>query len=197
MLTGYEVVLLAGSTGKHAAQISNGLRVDVFMAADVARPLLLEEKGLAIKGSRFTYAKGRLALWWPSETKVNEESLRNKAAGHLAIANPKLAPYGMAAVQTLKALDVYKHWRTYLVRGENIAQTYQFVHTGNADAGLVALSQIKGRPEKIWLIPEELHSPIKQQAVLLSSKQAAIKFHAFLRSEKALELIRDHGYDTP
>lgn len=192
----HDVVLLSGSTGKHAAQIKHGLQVDVFLAADSARPRWLEKQGLAVAGSRFTYAIGRLALWQPSTNSVGKEALLT-GQGRLAIANPKLAPYGAAAIQVLKALEVYQHWQAKLVRGENIAQAYQFVHTGNADLGLVAASQLNQSSQDSWLVPAELHSPIEQQAVLLSDCEAARIFYAFLQSEKALELIRQHGYDTP
>jgi len=200
--TKHQVVLLVGSTGKHTAQISNGLRADVFMAADSARPKWLEQNGFAIEGSRFTYAVGRLALWWPDKSAMDADALA-KPEGRLAIANPKLAPYGKAAIESLRALGVYEQWRTRLVQGENVAQAYQFVYTGNADLGLFAWSQLRdgiknsADRENIWLVPANLHSPIEQQAVLLSKRDAAVEFHAFLQSEKALELIEQQGYDTP
>lgn len=195
--TDHEVVLLFGSTGKHAAQIKHGLIVDVFLAADSRRPQWLEQQGLAVRGSRFTYAVGRLVLWSPGASASGLEYLKTSDGGRIAIANPKLAPYGMAAQETLRGLNVYQDIKDRLVIGENVAQTYQFVKTGNAQAGLLAWSQVKGRDDQYWLVPADLHKPIRQQAVQIRKSAVAQAFLKFLQSEKALELIRHHGYDTP
>ena len=143
--TKHHVVVSPGSTGKLYAQITNGAPFDVFLAADVRRPQLLEKEGLAVKGSRFTYAIGRLTLWSAHPSLVNgdgAEILLAQPFRYLAIANPKTAPYGAAARQTLEALDLWDKVQPYIVQGENIGQTFQFVASGNAELGFVALSQV-------------------------------------------------------
>jgi len=196
--TDIDVVFIVGSSGKHAAQIKNGLKVDVFLAADCKRPRWLERQGIAIKETRFTYAFGRLALWGSDGLVADRTSLNELSVNeHLAIANPRLAPYGAAAVNVLKQLGVYENLSKQLVRGENIAQAFQFVRSGNAVAGLVAYSQVKDRERGYWLIPADLHEPIEQQVVLLNGRDSAKAFHQFLKSDKALELMQNYGYDTP
>ncbi|MEE4216387.1 MAG: molybdate ABC transporter substrate-binding protein [Xanthomonadales bacterium] len=199
----HDVVLIFGATGKHYAQVVHGAPFDVFFAADTARPERLEKEGLAVSGSRFTYAIGRLALWSTNADLVDPEGL---AIGqgeyrHLAIANPELAPYGRAAKETLQSLGLWDTVSNHLVTGENIGQTFQFVASGNAELGLVAWSQLQGGGAGLggsrWLVPDTLHRPIEQQAVLLKPGDAAESFLAFLRSAKAVEIIRAHGYGVP
>lgn len=201
--TGHRVIIVAGSTGKHYAQIRNGAPFDLFFAADVRRPRLLEEAGAAIPGSRFTYAIGRLVLWSPEPGYVDAggEVLARPGLRHLAIANPRLAPYGAAAREVLEGLGFWALLRDRVVRGENIAQAYQFVASGNAELGLVARSQLvrpgRAREGSWWTVPKTLHGPIEQQALLLRDTEAARALLAFVRGEEAASVIRSFGYETP
>lgn len=200
--TGHRVQISPGSTGKHYAQIRNGAGFDIFLAADSARPERLEAEGVGVVGSRFTYAVGRLALWVPRETGLGpaDEYLRSAGFRRLAIANPRLAPYGLAAQQVLEAWQLWGPLQARLVKGENAAQAYQFVATGNAPAGLVALSQLRagGAPAGTYrLIPEGLHQPIRQQALLLRPGAAAEAFLRYLGGRAATAVIRAAGYQVP
>ena len=203
ILSGHDLVLSYGSSGKQYAQIVHGAPFDVFFAADSARPAELENAGLAVAGSRFTYAVGRLALWSrdPGRAEPGERALAGHGYRHLAIANPKLAPYGRAARETLISMDLWDAVEGKLVMGENIGQTFQFVNSGNAELGLVAWSQILqggGKPTgSSWLVPQQLHRAIEQQVVLLSDKASARQFMEFVRSHEAVEIIRSHGYGVP
>jgi len=201
--TGHTVTLIVGSTGKHYAQIENGAPFHAFLAADIERPRLLETTGTAVPGSRFTYALGRVILWSPREDYVDSEGkvLEKGTFRHPAIANPKLAPYGRAGQQIMQARGVWEALKATTVRGENIAQAFQFVSSGNAELGFVAYSQVK-RPNRpiegsFWEVPRELYTAIEQQAVLLKDVVAARGLLSFLRTDEALKIIRDHGYDTP
>ena len=156
--SGHQATLIFGATGKHYAQITHGAPFDVFLAADRNRPERLESEGSAIAGSRFTYAVGRLALWSPgNKNTADGEILREGGFRRLAIANPDLAPYGLAAKETLLNLGLWESLTGKLVRGENIAQAFQFTYSGNADLGLVAHSQLQALGEKRrgnwWLVP--------------------------------------------
>jgi len=187
------ITLLVGSTGKHTSQIQHGLRVDVFMAADSIRPELLERSGIAVDGSRFTYAIGRLALWSKDSSLVdgNGDILKSPNFNHLAIANPKTAPYGMAAKQVLSKLGLAPD----LVYGESVGQAFQFAASGSADLALVAYSQVKDLEiGSYWLVPAHLHQAIQQQAVLVRDSSSARRFINFLKSEVALKFIESHGY---
>jgi molybdate transport system substrate-binding protein len=201
--TGHKVTLIFGSTGKHYAQIKNGAPFDAFFAADPRRPKRLERQGIALPGSRFTYALGKVVLWSPKADYVDPEAsiLGRGKFHHLAIANPKLAPYGEAAQEILEARGLWRLLSTRLVRGENIGQAFQFVKSGNAELGFVAYSQVKSANHPIegsfWKVPQSLYTPIEQQAVLLKDKNAARAFLWFVRSEEMLKTIRDYGYDTP
>ncbi|MDX1344918.1 MAG: molybdate ABC transporter substrate-binding protein, partial [Sedimenticolaceae bacterium] len=202
-LSGHSVVLLPGSTGKHYAQIMQGAPFDALFAADAESPDLLEANGRIIPGSRFSYAIGRLVLWSPDPGLVNGDGilLESGAFRRLAIANPRLAPYGMAAQQVLEARDLWQPLQPKLVRGENIAQAFQFVASGNAELGFVALSQLiqTGNHGKgsSWQVPEQLHTPIEQQAVLLSDSIAALELMTFMKSDAAHAIIRGFGYGIP
>ncbi|WP_242521758.1 molybdate ABC transporter substrate-binding protein [Motiliproteus sp. SC1-56] len=193
--TGHRVRISFGSTGKLYTQIYNGAPFDVFLAADAARPARAEREGLAVPGTRFTYARGKLALW--STDDAPEQRLRQGAYQRLAIANPKTAPYGAAATRLLEQLGLAA-LRDRLVMGENIAQTYQFVATGNADLGLIAVSQLdRARPGHHWLVPESLYPPIPQQAVLLKQgerSRAARAFLDYLDQPPAQAIIAGYGY---
>jgi molybdate transport system substrate-binding protein len=199
--TGHEISLISGSTGKHFAQIMNGAPFDAFFAADAVRPERLVMENRALKGSRFTYARGQLALWSPAANYVDSsgEVLKHGSFRHLAIANPALAPYGEAALEVLEALGLRQELDSRLVRGENIGQAFLFVSSGNAELGFVALSQLNRRERPVegsfWLIPEDLYRPIEQQAVLLRDNEAARAFMSFVQSKEAAGIIRAHGYD--
>ena len=205
--TGHTVVVSSGSSGKLYAQIKNGAPFDVFFSADAKRPKLLEEEGLAVKGSRFVYAVGRLTLWSPDSNVVNGEGKAVLADGdfeHLAIANPKTAPYGMAAKQTLEMLDLWELLKDRIIQGENIGQTFQFVFSKNARLGFVALSQvldpkINGSGSR-WDVPISFHDPLDQEAVLLvTGKKNAVAqaFLDFVQGAKSLAIIERFGYGLP
>lgn len=199
----HRIKLAFGSTGKHYGQIVHGAPFDAFLAADAERPRRLEAEGRAITGTRFTYAIGRLALWSPIPGLVDSagQVLGSDRYTHLAIANPRLAPYGMAAQQVLQRLQLWESLQNRLIRGENIGQTFRFVKGGGAQLGFVALSQVRHPDEpasgSLWLPPAGYYTPIEQQAVLLNEKPAARAFLQFLASAPARALIRAHGYETP
>lgn len=195
----HTVQLSLGSSGKLFAQIQNGAPYDILLSADSSKPDKLIQSGLAVADSRFTYAIGRLVLWHTHNLQA-KQLLETGNYTRLAIANPRLAPYGKAARETLKQLNLFDQDR--LVSGENISQTYRFVVSGNADMGLVALSQVivdGNIPEGAWLVPKSMHSPIRQDAVLLEqgrANEAALALMAFLRTEQAIGIIRQYGYDV-
>ncbi len=202
--TGHQTAVSPGSTGKLYAQLRHGAPYEVFLAGDRERPLLLEKAGLAVEGSRFTYAVGRLVLWSRHSMCPPREARQVLAQGafrHVAIANPKTAPYGKASVQVMQKWGVWEGLRARLVQGENIAQTFQFVASGNADLGFVALSQIedprfRGGGTR-WDIPENLYESLKQDAVLLKtgrSNPAALALLSFLQTEQARAVIKRYGY---
>jgi len=205
--TGHELVVSIGSTGKHFAQIKAGAPFDVFFAADSERPALLEADGLTVPGSRFTYAIGRLVLWMPRAEPDSDQSvieaLKSPEYRHLAIANPRLAPYGLAAKQTLTSLGIWDDLESRLVMGQSIGQTWQFVATGNAQLGFVALSQWSAADNPggtWWIIGADLHEPIEQQAVLLRSaakNEAASQLMEYLRGPEARLIIETYGYTVP
>jgi len=202
-ISGHQVVLSFGSTGKHYAQIINGAPFDVFLAADALRPTILEQQGVAQSNSRITYARGKLVLWTskPETQRIKESLLNHQDIRHLAIANPKLSPYGIAAQQVMTNLNVWLSLQTKLVRGENIAQAFQFVHSGNAELGFIAYSQVFNPESAVrgsfWIPPQSLYSPIDQQAVLLNDKKASKDFLRFLEGPLARQIIQNYGYDLP
>jgi molybdate transport system substrate-binding protein len=200
--SGHTAILSFGSSGQFYAQIAHGAPYEVFLSADAERPLAAERAGLAVAGTRFTYAVGRLVLCSKTPGLVDGAGavLRSGRFGKLAIADPATAPYGAAAVQTLKKLGLYSTVRPRLVMGSSIAQTFQFVETGAADLGLVAWSQVIGRPGgSHWLVPDADHAPIDQQAILLApgrGNPAARAFLAFLKGPQAAAIIRRYGYEA-
>lgn len=203
--SGHRVKLAFGSSGKFYAQIQHGAPFQAFFSADQAKPMALERNGLAVPGSRFTYAVGALALWSVRKDLAREGSsvLKGSDFNKLALANPKLAPYGAAAVEVLRNLNLEQATRSRWVLGENIAQTYQFVASGNVDLGFVALSQVQrdGRIERgsAWIVPAELYSPIRQDAVLLAAGADSPGTRAllqFVRGERGRAIIESHGYGT-
>ena len=202
--TGHKAVLAFGATGKFYAQIKNGAPFQVLLAADNETPAKLEKEGFAVAGTRFTYATGRLVLWSAQPGVVDEKGdvLRTSQDGKVALADPKLAPYGAAAIETMIQLGLLERLQPRFVQGENIAQAYQFVATGNAPMGFVALSQVMvdGRIAKgsAWVVPAKLHAPILQDAVLLTpgkDNPAALALTRYLRSEKARAIILSYGYE--
>lgn len=200
--TGQDVQLVVGSTGRHFAQIRHGAPFDLFLAADSRRPLRLEQEGEAVPGTRFTYALGQVVLWSPQPALVDSQGdvLRSGRFQHLSIANPRLAPYGRAARQVLQSLGLWARLGNRLVRGENVGQAYQFVKSGAAELGFVALSQVPdadGTGGSIWRVPQHLYAPIEQQAVQLSRHPAAAEFLSFLRGDSARDVIRASGYGLP
>jgi molybdate transport system substrate-binding protein len=202
--TGHKAVLSFGSTGNFYAQIKHGAPFDVLLAADDATPAKLEQERLGVPGSRFTYAVGKLVLWSKRPGFVDDkgEVLRSGQFQRLAVANPKLAPYGAAAVEVMNRLGLTQQLSPRLVQGDNIAQTYQFVFTENAQLGFVALSQVmlegKLSQGSVWIVPYQWYSPIRQDAVLLAPghhRAAAQLFMSFLRSDKAQAVMRAYGYE--
>lgn len=197
------IELSLGSTGKLYAQIHHGAPFDLFFAADRERPERLEEEGLGIEGTRRTYALGRLALWVPKSQggPVDARWIARNRELSLALANPELAPYGRAARQFLSYQGLFEAEPRRWIRGENIGQTFQFVASGAAPAGLVARSQIesgsKAREGSVWIVPPDLHDPIEQQVLLLREKPGARDLLDFLSSAKAQAILRSFGYDVP
>jgi molybdate transport system substrate-binding protein len=198
--TGHSVLVSSGSTGNHYAQIKNGAPFDAFFAADSERPRLLEEEGNAVAGSRFLYAVGRLVLWSPEPGYVDDQGrvLETQKFRRLSIANPELAPYGAAARETLIARGLWERLMSRLAMGQDIGQAYAFVQTRNAELGFVALAQLRHPGREIegsyWLVPEALHRPIAQEAVLLRAVPAARAFLEFVKGPEAREVIRSYGY---
>ena len=199
----HRVVASFGATGKLYAQIKNGAPFDALLAADDQTPARLERENSGIAGTRFTYAIGRLALWSPKPDVVDDqgEVLTRGTFARLAIANPKTAPYGAAAEQAMRKLGVRQVLAPKLVYGENIAQTFQFVYTGNAQLGFVALAQVRALPAakagSHWIVPDTLHDPLRQDAILLTDKPAARAFLDYLRSPRARAIIGELGYLAP
>lgn len=198
-MTGHEAVLSFGTSGQFFTQITQDAPFQVFLSADSERPRKLVDQGLAVAESRFTYAVGKLVLWSKlPESDIGFNTLKTSAFSTLSIANPATAPYGAAAVETMKALGVYEALRAKIVQGNSIAQAFQFVDTGNAELGFVALSQVAGNTSgSRWLVPNELYKPIRQDAVLLKkgeSNDAATSFVAFLKGPEARAIIEKFGY---
>lgn len=201
--TGHKLVASFGATGQFYAQINNGAPFEVFLAADDSTPAKLEQEKQTVAGSRFTYAIGTLALWSakPGYVDAQGEVLKTNDYKHLSIANPKTAPYGLAATQVLAKLNLTEATKGKLVEGQNITQAFQFVSTGNAELGFVALSQIykDGKVENgsAWIVPSSLHDPIRQDAVILNKGKdnpAAKAFIDYLRGPKATAVIKSYGY---
>ncbi|MES2510825.1 MAG: molybdate ABC transporter substrate-binding protein [Pseudomonadota bacterium] len=201
--TGHKATLAFGATGRFYAQITSGAPFEVFLAADDETPAKLEKEGGAVSGSRFTYATGKLVLWsaQPGVVDAQGEALKKNTFSKIAIAAPKLAPYGAAAVETMTKLGLMAALEPKLVTGESIGQAFSFISTGNAELGFVALSQVYEngniKSGSAWIVPDNLHSPIRQDAVLLTKgkdNKAAVALVAFLKTEKAKAVIRSYGY---
>ncbi|TXR54479.1 molybdate ABC transporter substrate-binding protein [Reinekea thalattae] len=206
--TNHEVELSAASTGALYAQITQGAPYDLFLAADQQRPALLESKHLIVEQSRFTYAKGRLVFWSPKADVIDAQAskLVNGELPLIAIANPKTAPYGQAAVEVLTRLGLLEQYQGKLVEGQNLSQTYQYLISGTVPAGFLSLSQVLEDGDipygSAWLVPESMYQPIKQDAVLLKGGQvkgaqaneAAEQLWQFLQTDQIRQLIQDFGY---
>ena len=205
--TGHTLRIVAGSTGQLYAQITNGAPYDLFLSADAARPRRLEEAGLTVPGSRRTYALGRIALWSAEPGRVSAggaDALRSLGRSKIAIADPAVAPYGVAAQETLEHLGFWEPFQDRLVRGINVAQVFQFIGSHNAGMGFIAQSQLAARPKdaqgSVWLVPAQLHGPIEQDLVLLEraeENEAAHAFFDFIAAPDALRRIESFGYSAP
>lgn len=201
--TGHKAELSFGATGKFYAQISNGAPFGILLAADDTTPAKIAREGKGVADSRFTYAVGKLVLWSKQDGYVDAQGavLKTGKFQHVAIANPKLAPYGLAAEQTLTQLGLLEQIKPKFVQGENIGQTYQFAATGNAELGFVALSQVmedgKIKSGSAWLVPSSMHEPIRQDAIVLNTAKdnaAAKALMDYLRGDKARAIITSYGY---
>jgi len=204
--TGHKLNLTQGATGKFYAQITNGAPFEVILSADDETPSKLVKEGKAVTGTQFTYAIGRLVLWSPDEKLVDQGGavLKTDRFKFIAIANAKLAPYGRAAVQTMQKLGVLTNIEPRVVQGESISQTHQFVTTGNAQLGFVALSQVwennRIKSGSGWIIPEEMHEQLRQDIVLLNpgkDSSAATTLINYVKSDKAKKIIERYGYKLP
>ena len=202
--TGHKALLSFGATGKFYAQIVHGAPFGVLLAADESTPQKLAQQGLGEDATRMTYATGRLVLWSRQSGVVDAQGkvLERTDWHHLAVANPKLAPYGVAAMQTIDKLGVRARINDRIVLGENIAQTYQFAASGNAELGFVALSQVidngRLREGSAWVVPTDMHSPIRQDAIVLGpgrNNPAATALMQYLRSDKARAVMESYGYE--
>ena len=201
--SGHKVRLSLGSTGAFYAQIKNGAPFHLLLAADQETPARLEKEGLGLAGTRFTYAQGRLVLWSRQAGRVDEEGeiLKTGRFQKLALANPKLAPYGVAGMETLQSLSLTEQLKSKFVQGENISQAYQFVETENAQIGFVAMSQVFSEGKLLkgsaWIVPPQLYSPIQQDAILLLAGQknsAAIALMRYLKTDRAKSVMGAYGY---
>ena len=201
--TGHKVLASFGSTGKFYAQIKNGAPFEVMLTADDETPARLIKENAAVAGTQFTYAVGKLVLWSAKPGLVDGagEVLKKGRFEHLSMADPKLAPYGAAGIETMKALGVYGAVQPRIVTAENINQAYQFIRSGNAELGFVALSQVHkdGKVDgSFWLVPANLYTPIRQDAVILDKgkgKAAAAALMKFLKTDKARAIIKSFGYE--
>lgn len=202
--TGHKMVLSYGATGKFYAQIINGAPFDVFLSADDETPAKLEKEGFAVRGSRMTYATGRLVLWSAKPGLIDDKAsvLMRNDFNRLAIASPKLAPYGAAAVQTMNKIGLFPLLQAKLVMGESIGQTFSMISSGNAELGFVAMSQVfefdRLKSGSAWVVPANLHSPLRQDAVLLArarNNPAALQFLTFLKSGQARIIMTLFGYE--
>ena len=199
--TGNDLVLSFGASGQLYTQITQGAPFEVFLSADAARPKKAVDDNLGVAGSNFTYAIGKLVLWSKMPGFVTgEDTLKTGSFNKLSICDPKAAPYGQAAVETMDSLKLTDALKPKLVQGANITQAFQFVDTGNAELGFVALSQVIGKSEgSQWRVPQDLYKPIKQDAVLLNKGKdsaAAKAFMDFLRGPEAAAIIKKYGYEV-
>ena len=200
--TGHTVTMSFGSSGNFLSQIEQGAPFEVFLSADAERPTKLEAKGLGIKGTRFVYAYGTLVLWSATPGFVDNKGavLARGRFEHLSIADPAAAPYGVAAIETIKALGLYDKLQSKIVKGASIAQAYTFVNSGSAELGFIALSQVYKVPRgSVWYVPRQDYPPIDQLAILLKPGEidpAAKAYLDFLKSPEAAKIITSYGYEV-
>lgn len=201
--SGHKVSVSYGSSGRLYAQIISGAPFQLFFSADQEKPQALVDAGVAVASSQYTYAVGSLVLWWPDSQSHPKDALDAGSLKRIAIANPRLAPYGKAAMQVLESLGLASTYEKQLVMGENINQAYQFVSTGNADAGFIASSQLLREDGSIqgtaWIVPDNLHTPISQDAVITKAgqgSQVAKEFMEYMQSSAARMTITRFGYST-
>lgn len=202
--TGNKAVLSFGATGKFVEQIKNGAPFQILVSADQKSPLKLETETLAVPGTRYTYAIGKLVLWSAKPQFVDDKGIILKTGSdfeHIAIADPKVAPYGKAAMKVMEKMGVLDTLKPKIVQGDSIGQTKEFVASGNAELGFVALSQIiKETTGSSWMVPQDLYSPLYQDVILLKTGEnsaAAKALLDYLRSDAALAVIKDYGYELP
>ncbi|MFT5716642.1 MAG: molybdate transport system substrate-binding protein [Oleiphilaceae bacterium] len=204
-LSGHELQVSVGSTGKLYAQIINGAPFDVLISADQIRPTKLAAQQLAIKKTQFTYAIGKLVLWSRDQSLIDNQGMHLKTGTlkHLAIANPKIAPYGEQAVNVLKNMGIYQQLASKLILGQSVGQTFQHLSTGSVQQGILALSQVMQdgtiSSGSGWIIPDALYQPIQQDAILLNkgkNNAAAIAFLAYLKNPQSEKVIRSFGYQA-
>lgn len=199
--SGHKLVSVFGSTGKFYLQIKHGAPFEVFVAADVKHPRLLESENLAFAGTRFTYATGKIALWSAKDGFIDAEAkvLETGAFKFIALANPDVAPYGRAAREYLMQKKLWEALQGRITMGQDIGQTHQFVSTGHAELGFVAYSQISGPGKKLsgsaYLVPQKFYKPLEQQAIQVKDSKAAAEFLHFLKSDAAKKIIREYGYE--
>ncbi len=202
--TGHKAIVAVGSTGKFYSQIKAGAPFEILLAADDETPKKIISEGDGVAGSQFTYARGKLVLWSAKPGLVDDKGavLTKPEIAHIAICDPKLAPYGLAAEEALKASKLYDTLKPKFVTAESISQAYQFTASGNAEIGFIALSQVAvpGKPQagSYWVVPANLYSPIQQDAVLLKKGEAnpaAVALLKFLKGDKARALIKSYGYE--
>jgi molybdate transport system substrate-binding protein len=201
--TGNKVLASFGASGKLVEQMKNGAPFEIFLSADQKNPIKLEQEKLDVSGSRFTYAIGKLVLWSSKPGFVDDkgEVLKKGDFQHIAIADPATAPYGKAAMKVMEKMDLLSTLQPKIVQGESIAQAKEFVGSGNAELGFVALSQvIKDNSGSSWMVPQSLYKPLYQDAILLKTGEnsaAAKAFMSYLASDAALAVIKDYGYELP
>ena len=204
--TGHTAKLSSSSSGKFVSQIENGAPFEVFLSADESSPLRLEKDGFAVSGSIHTYAIGKLVLWSSIPRFIDDQGavLTNGKFEHIALADPKLAPYGAAAVDYLNRKKLLEKLQPFMVMGENISQTHQLISSGNVELGFIALSQVSENGKITsgsgWIVPQNFYAPMKQDAVLLKTgdeNPAAKALLDYLKSEPALAIIKKYGYDLP
>ena len=204
LASGYKIALSVGATGKFYAQIKNAAPFDILLSADQITVRKLAQEQFADASTQFTYATGKLVLWSAAPGLVDAQGtvLKSGHFAHIAIASPSQAPYGAAAIETLKSLHLTEQITPRIVQGESIGQTYAFVATGNAELGFVALSQVWNNGQiqsgSAWMVPENLYTPIHQDAILLrhgKDNQAALALLAWLKSDAAKKIIHAYGYD--
>lgn len=195
--TGIETIISSGSTGKLYAQIIHGAPYDLFMSADVLRAKMLEQQNRVVASSRFTYAIGKLVVWHPQIDRFSLIDISKSSVKRIAIANPKLAPYGLAAMQALQSTNLWDEVQAKLIRGENVSQALQFAQSGNVEAAFVSQAAMVALNQHRYLkLPQNLYEPIDQQAVQLRNKPSARSFLAYLKSDKAKGIIQRNGYST-